>query len=246
MDYQTLIYLLLAHFAADFPLQTRKMVEQKGWVTKQMGIHILVVFALTWIFSGKWQLALLIAPIHYVIDGLKTMVEKQNWGNRTILFLGDQILHVLSIGFIWAGTWQNCKGIFHLMITKIMDFEGSVVLLGYVVVIWPVAYLIKITTTGLIDNNSNFKGTESNEKVKGGEKSLNQAGKLIGQFERIIILTLVLLGEYQAIGFLITGKSILRFADINGKFFSEYVLVGTMMSYALAIMVGVLIKVWIN
>ena len=71
---------------------------------------------------------------------------------------------------------------------------------------------------------------------------VENGGKLIGIFERIIILTLVLLNQYEAIGFLITGKSIIRFADKNSDLKSEYVLVGTMMSYALAILIGVITK----
>jgi hypothetical protein len=52
----------------------------------------------------------------------------------------------------------------------------------------------------------------------------------------------VLLSQYEAIGFLITGKSILRFADGQKKE-TEYVLVGTMMSYAFAIIIAVLVKI---
>jgi hypothetical protein len=66
---------------------------------------------------------------------------------------------------------------------------------------------------------------------------------LIGLFERVIILTLVLLGEYSAIGFLITGKSIIRFATQGENLRSEYVLVGTMMSYCVAIIIGVIINI---
>jgi hypothetical protein len=53
---------------------------------------------------------------------------------------------------------------------------------------------------------------------------------------------MVLLGQYAAIGFLITGKSIIRFANNDEHLRSEYVLVGTMMSYALAIMTGAAIN----
>lgn len=56
-------------------------------------------------------------------------------------------------------------------------------------------------------------------------------GYLIGIFERIIILTFVLIHQYEAIGFLITGKSIIRFSSKNEVLKSEYVLLGTMMSY---------------
>ncbi len=64
------------------------------------------------------------------------------------------------------------------------------------------------------------------------KENIESAGFKIGLYERTIIFTLVLIGQYEAIGFLITGKSILRFGD-KDKSHSEYVLVGTMLSYAL-------------
>jgi hypothetical protein len=85
----------------------------------------------------------------------------------------------------------------------------------------------------------NIVTTNDNDKLEHG-------GKLIGIFERIIILTLVLLNQYEAIGFLITGKSIIRFADHNSNLRSEYVLVGTMISYAMALLIGVLINNLLN
>ena len=105
----------------------------------------------------------------------------------------------------------------------------SLIVLAYVIVIGPVGWLIKLVLDTMPEDNNNGI---SNEK----------GGKRIGIFERVIILTLVLLGQYEAIGFLITGKSIIRFADSNGHLKSEYVLVGTMMSYAISILTGVGIK----
>ena len=55
-----------------------------------------------------------------------------------------------------------------------------------------------------------------------------------------------LLNQYEAIGFLITGKSIIRFAQKDENLKSEYVLVGTMMSYAIAIITGVIINNLLN
>jgi len=65
---------------------------------------------------------------------------------------------------------------------------------------------------------------------------------LIGQFESIIIITLVLVNHFEAIGFLTIGKSIVRFAVHNSNLRSEYVLVSTMMSYVIAILTGVCIN----
>ena len=56
-------------------------------------------------------------------------------------------------------------------------------------------------------------------------------------------MTFVLLGQWEAVGFLLTAKSILRFTEIQNaeaRQISEYVLLGTLMSFALSIGVGLL------
>jgi hypothetical protein len=69
-------------------------------------------------------------------------------------------------------------------------------------------------------------------------EDLLNAGKLIGNIERVLTLTLLLIGQYEAIGFIIAGKSILRY---EGKKTSktEYVLIGTLLSFGIAIIIGV-------
>ena len=57
--------------------------------------------------------------------------------------------------------------------------------------------------------------------------------------ERGLILIFVVLAQYEAIGFLIAAKSILRFNETtseNEK--SEYVLTGTLLSLAIALLLG--------
>ena len=47
------------------------------------------------------------------------------------------------------------------------------------------------------------------------------AGRLIGIVGRFLVLALIILGEYEAVGLIIAAKSILRFNDTQK---SEYVL----------------------
>ena len=61
--------------------------------------------------------------------------------------------------------------------------------------------------------------------------------------ERLLSLVFVLLGQYEAVGFIIAAKSLLRFAE-GDKAKSEYVLIGTLLSFSLAIFVGVAIKLY--
>ena len=68
----------------------------------------------------------------------------------------------------------------------------------------------------------------------GKSEDLPNAGRLIGITERWMVLVFILIGQFGAVGFLITAKSILRFKD--GDYLkTEYVLIGTMLSFALAI-----------
>ena len=68
------------------------------------------------------------------------------------------------------------------------------------------------------------------------------SGRIIGTLERWLILLLVMLSQYEAIGFLIAAKSILRFSETSkGTEKSEYVLVGTLFSFFIALSTGILI-----
>ena len=76
---------------------------------------------------------------------------------------------------------------------------------------------------------------------KNGTDDIPNAGKLIGNVERLLTLTLILNNQYEAVGFLIAAKSILRFKESDsGK--SEYVLVGTLLSFGIAVLVGILVR----
>ncbi len=74
--------------------------------------------------------------------------------------------------------------------------------------------------------------------------SLKDAGKRIGYFERFLVLTFIITGYHEAIGFLLAAKSIFRFGELRDKNeikFTEYVLVGTLASFTMAIINGVVL-----
>ena len=66
------------------------------------------------------------------------------------------------------------------------------------------------------------------------------AGSLIGNIERWLILAFVIMQRYEALGLLIAAKSIIRFGDAQTRK-SEYVLVGTLMSIFIAVLAGVMV-----
>jgi hypothetical protein len=225
-----LIRILIAHLMSDFVLQNNKMVESKKWFSVQMLLHIAIVFTSTIMLTQRWVLSIIITAVHYPIDGLKKVAERKKAGSELFLFITDQAAHIIAILLVWAFHFGIWKALGKALIFPFATYKVSLILLGYLLVIEPLGYIVGYTTKSMTHNIS-----EIDNKNQHG-------GKRIGIFERVIILTFVLLGQYEAIGFLIAGKGIIRFADINSDLKSEYVLVGTMMSYALAILTGVLIN----
>jgi len=60
---------------------------------------------------------------------------------------------------------------------------------------------------------------------------------------RFLILTLVLLKQYEAIGLLVAAKSIFRFSASRSV--GEYVLIGTLLSFTIAITVGLVASLFL-
>lgn len=71
-------------------------------------------------------------------------------------------------------------------------------------------------------------------------------GRAIGALERAIALTLVLLGEYSAVGWIIAAKSLARFKALEDREFAEYFLVGTLASFLLALLAGIGMRILLH
>jgi len=72
--------------------------------------------------------------------------------------------------------------------------------------------------------------------------SIKNAGALIGNLERILTIIFVIIGQYEAIGFIIAAKSLLRFQE-TATAKTEYVLAGTFLSFGIAVVCGLLTKI---
>lgn len=68
---------------------------------------------------------------------------------------------------------------------------------------------------------------------------IDRWGRLIGNLERFIILTLTLHGQLAAVGFVLAAKSVARFEMVREH--AEYFLVGTLTSTGLALTVGLVV-----
>ena len=234
------IRLLFAHIISDFVLQSDNMVLRKKWFSKHMLIHISIVSVSTFILSGLWQISVAITIVHWLIDSIKVEAKSRTALKPSLLFAIDQLSHLLIIATAWFWHFDLFDKLIPIISLPFVDYKFSLILLAYTWLVFPVSYLIKFATQSISHTATPSPPTTT------AEENIEHGGKLIGQFERVIILTLVLLNQYAAIGFLITGKSIIRFADHNSNLRSEYVLVGTMMSYAFAILTGVFVNYLIS
>jgi hypothetical protein len=60
--------------------------------------------------------------------------------------------------------------------------------------------------------------------------------------ERLFVFTFVVMGRWEGIGFLMAAKSIFRFGDLKeakDRKLTEYILIGTLLSFGIAMALGV-------
>jgi len=219
----------LAHLLSDFYFQWDKMVAEKvkkNVKSKYLYLHILITVAFSWLFSFQWHfywVALIIAVFHGGLDVVKSYFERKKRFKKYLFFI-DQALHIITI-IIVVFLFDKYETI------QLPDFVNHAktvaIITGFVFILTPVNYFIKA-----IFEAFDIKLPKKNE--------LKNAGKLIGNTERILILFFILIGEYGAIGFLLAAKSILRYNEKDENFpnKTEYVLAGTLLSFAFAILTG--------
>jgi len=232
-----LIKLIIAHLIADFVLQKSTWIDErneKKFKSKYLYLHGLIVGLMAYAFSAYWNnfyIPLIFIITHILIDLWKSY-QKPNAFN----FIIDQLAHFIVIILCW-NLYLNIQIDFDSIITDIGNSKSFwAIVMAYIFVIWPSGYFIKLITT---------KWSKKIEKTN----NLQDSGKWIGWLERILILTFVLISQFEAIGFLIAAKSILRFGDIsnhNNRKQAEFILIGTMLSFIIAILSGLLIKTIIN
>lgn len=64
-------------------------------------------------------------------------------------------------------------------------------------------------------------------------------GRIIGVLERALAVTLLLLGQFGALGLIVAAKALARFRGLDDRDFAEYFLIGTLASLLHAVAVGV-------
>jgi hypothetical protein len=189
-------------------------------------IHGLLVLLVLWDFN-YWLLALLLMISHGIIDTIKLYAQQEK--NKSLWFLIDQALHIISILVIW-GLFFKPKINLNALVedTEIWIYAAAIL---FITVVSGIVMMVLMSTWSKALNDSN-------------EESLNNAGKYIGMLERIFVFTFVVTGNWEGIGFLLAAKSVFRFGDLKeskDRKLTEYILIGTLLSFGIAIVVGMLV-----
>lgn len=226
-----ILKLLLAHLIGDFFLQPEQWVKDKEkkklksiWLYVHVSIHIALMFVLLW----DLQYTLLILSIgfmHLIIDSLKIQLQQKN--NKRLLFFLDQLFHFVTI-FVLVYLFSDTDFGFNI------ELNNQLLLL-----IICIAFLTKPTS---IIMKSIFSKWNISKLTKDNE-SLKDAGTYIGILERLLVFIFILIGEWEAVGFLITAKSVFRFGDLTAskeRKLTEYILIGTLISFGIAITISLL------
>ncbi|MDF0719806.1 DUF3307 domain-containing protein [Kaistella sp. PBT33-4] len=226
--------LILAHLIGDFILQPNKWVahkEAKKTASPYLYLHTLIHTALCMVFLWDldlWWIAALVGISHFIIDALKLHLQKTN--NKKTWFITDQLLHALVIAGVGFATDQ-----FDLKV--LLSPQTLIFLTGAVFLTTPVSILIKTLLSAWTP--------VAIEHSKVQTESLTHAGKYIGILERLLVFTFIIVNHWEGVGFMIAAKSVFRFSDLaeaKQRKLTEYVLVGTLLSFGIAVMTGILVR----
>lgn len=224
------IKLFLAHLIGDFLLQSNRWVahiEVNKVASKYLYFHVLLHFVVTMILVWDfryWQIALILMVSHYGIDLLK-MYTAPLFKNKSVIFFIDQILHVIVLYCCayFENLWEHTLSLFQQLDWALIT--------AIVFVSFPTAIIMKKIMQIMFD------------PIEIGNKSLPNAGKYIGIIERLLVLVFIILERWEVIGLLITAKSVFRFNDLkenNSIKLTEYILIGTLLSFGIAIITGII------
>ena len=226
--------LILAHIIGDFILQSNSWVadkEKKQLKSQYLYLHVLIHAVLSFIFLwdiNLWWIPVLIGITHFIIDALKLQFQKLK--TKRLWFFIDQALHILVILGISVFVKEINFEIFNN--SELLKYLTAAVFLTT-----PASMMIKI----LLSSWSPI--TVEHSKVQ--TESLTNAGKYIGILERLLVFVFIVVNHWEGVGFLIAAKSVFRFSDLaeaKQRKLTEYIMIGTLLSFGIAVLLGILVK----
>lgn len=250
------VLLLLAHALGDFVFQTDRMARRKDHddvLAWHCVIHAFLATAVTLPSDVGWATSVftLVFLGHFAIDFGKeeykryatrhnsSMLLMKERDGRVGAFLGDQAAHGAHLALV--AVFLTRRGVaanetFASGWTMWMSLPEGAFVRGALLV----AGLILALRAGGFATGLLLRPYAS--QLPDASDGLTRGGAVIGYLERVLIFVLVATGQVSAVGFLIAAKSVLRFQEAKDRARAEYVIIGTLMSFAWAIAVASLVR----
>lgn len=244
--------LLLSHIIGDFYFQTEKIAKKKEKKFKWLCLHCLL-YCLAFLFVSIPVISLplfvtgmIMCILHFLIDGLKYLVINHKKIVKVMspkvqlnIYVIDQITHIFCIVL---GSYYLANANYVIKVCDIGRSIFNVIGVSQVKVISWVVVLLLIHKPANITIAHLLSGYKPKKEMAEMQYQDYKAGRFIGSLERIIMLILITIGQYSAIGLVLTAKSIARYDEIaKNKISAEYYLIGTLLSTGFAIVVSFLI-----
>ncbi len=247
-----LMALLTGHLIGDFVLQSGGLVERKTKNLLWIVVHVLIVAGVTWVFLGSvaaWPVILPVAFFHFLIDAAKVKIQRRldtadtksseakDPNHAFMLFLGDQILHLMSLVLIWfviRHWFPTTPGNYWVQLWGSQYTKGLILISGFSLGVWGIGAALQYQMAPLA------------QEVPGNRnKGLLKGGKTIGLLERTLILIFVLAGKPEGVAFVVAAKSVFRIGDLTNhedRLHAEYIMIGTLRSFTYALVTVFLMR----
>lgn len=222
-----LLFICLTHFVIDLLkvklLDTMKpkdshSLKRLGFFLLDQALHLAVLLVTCILFFN------LNATV--MMTGLLRLFEENN-----SLGVANTLLFIMII-FIFATSVSGhiVKLIVGSLPSELTNFEGE--------------FYFKNRITEAKDGNRPRAESDFTEEYQYLTYSNTQQsrGKLIGYIERLLVISLTVVGAYPSIAFIIAAKSIARFKQLDDRNWAEYFLLGTLSSIFLGLMLGLLVQ----
>lgn len=241
-----LIIFVLLHVLGDFYLQTDTISEKKISKYKYVMLHSIIyatVFCVGTILIWSLQIAiaiLVLSVLHFMIDSVKYLcIKYYNHDSESIVYCTDQCIHILSL-IITVIIFKYCN--YNIAFSpEANGFLNMFINNGMAALRWACIILIVCKPANITIKKMLSKYKPSS-KDGNDDNTIKNVGAFIGTLERIIIVLLLSVNQYAAIGLVLTAKSVARYDKISkDPPFAEYYLLGTLLSTLLVILTYLLL-----
>ena len=171
-----------------------------------------------------------------------------------------QTIHILIIVLLWSCISDFTLQQVNVFFSHILTAKNMVIAVSYILICKPASVIIALALKKHTDSLNDSDNVIEHKKAQGSElkseeNSINvdsntpnkkstgllSAGAWIGYIERCLAISFIFMGQFAGIGFLVATKTIFRFGDLTKNKdmkLTEYMMLGTLLSYAIAIFVG--------